>query len=125
MAVDTSAVKRLLPFVIVLPLACGGENPTSFVREAVSQVKTHPRVQMSIRLRAEEPSAEELELRRQIEQRIEQDNVGRLVSSGGGGGYMDVTVEVENTADAIEKLRRIAQDFDLLRQTSFKVITAQ
>lgn len=116
-------MKRILPFVVILPLACGGENPTNLVRDVASQVKTRPRVQMSIRLRGEEPTPEELDLRRQIEQRIEQDNVGRLVSTGAAAGYMDVTVEVENTADAIDQLRKIALDFEILRQTSFKVMT--
>jgi hypothetical protein len=116
-------VKQILPFVVILPLACGGENPTNLVRDVASQVKTRPRVQMSIRLRGEEPTAEELDLRRQLEQRIEQENIGRLVSSGAGSGSMDVVVEVEKTADAIDALRKIALDYEILRQTSFKVIT--
>jgi hypothetical protein len=115
-------VKKILPYLIVLPLACGGENPTNFMKDVAAQVKTHPRVQMSIRLRGEEPTSEELELRRQVEQRIEQDNVGRLISTGAGGGYMDLTVEVDNTADAIEKMRKIALDLEVLRGTSFKVL---
>jgi segregation and condensation protein A len=56
-----------------------------------------------------------------IEDRIEQAHIGRLISSGSNSGYLNVTVEVDNTADSIAKLRTILQNAGALNRSSLKV----
>ena len=116
----------LLPSLILV-LACGGTEPgvqsaTEIAREVTTGMRTKARVQVSVKASAEEPTQEDLELRKKIEDRIEQDNIGRLVSAGGGAGFIDITVEVENTADAIDKIQEIVRSLDVAREASFKVL---
>jgi hypothetical protein len=112
--------------LIAVLAACGKTEPaTDFLREVTTAAREKARVQMSIRASAEEPTPEDLALRKQIEDRIEQERLGRLVSAGAGGGYIDVVVEVDNSSAGIAQLRRIAQDLGVVTRTSFKVITKE
>ena len=72
-----------------------------------------------------QPTPDDLDLRRRIEERIEQENAGRLVSTGGGAGFIEITVEVENTADSIDKIQEILRSLEVDRETSFKVLPEQ
>jgi hypothetical protein len=56
-----------------------------------------------------------------IEDRVEKARIGRLVSSGTEAGFMNVVVEVDNTATAISQLRKEAQEVGVLERSSFKV----
>jgi hypothetical protein len=114
---------RLFVGLVVLLAACGKTEPaTEFLREVTTAARDKARVQMNIRATAEDPTPEDLALRKQIEDRIEQERLGRLVSAGAGGGYIDVVVEVDNSAAGIAQLRRIAQDLGVVSRTSFKVL---
>lgn len=115
---------RFLALVILLA-ACGKDDPTTLVRDVATEVKDKPRVQMIVKIATEQPSAEDLKLRTSLEDRVDNERIGRLISSGGGSGQMDITLEVDNTADGIAKLRAIALDAGVLKQTSFKVLTAE
>ncbi len=109
-------------FVILLG-ACGKkDDPTVLMREVATEVKDKPRVQLILKIAAEQPTPEDLKLRTSLEDRIDNERIGRLISSGGGSGQMDITVEVDNTADGIAKLRAIALDAGVLKQASFKVL---
>ena len=108
----------------MLVVGCGKTEPaTDFLREVTTAAREKSRVQMLIRASAEDPTPEDLALRKGIEDRIEQERLGRLVSAGAGGGYIDVIVEVDNTSAGIAQLRRIAQDAGVVSRASFKVIT--
>lgn len=109
----------------LLLLACGGDNPTNLVRDVATEVKDKPRVQLIVRIAGEQPTPEELQLRRSLEDRIDNERIGRLVSSGAGSGQMDIVVEVDNTADAITQLRKIVLDAGVLKQSSFKVMPSE
>lgn len=120
---------RVIPALIVL-LACGGNEPgvqsaTEIAREVTTGMRTRARVEVSVKATAEEPTADDLALRKRIEDRIEQENVGRLVSAGGGAGYMNITVEVENTADSIDRIQDILRSLEVDRETNFKVLPEQ
>lgn len=121
MAIDARSV-ALTAFVLV---TCGGDNPTNLIRDVATEVKDKPRVQLIVKIAGEVPTAEELQLRRSLEDRIDNERIGRLISSGAGSGQMEITVEVDNTADAIAALRKIALDSGVLRQSSFKVIASE
>ena len=112
---------------LLLTASCGGneagvQSASEIIRKVSSEIRTAHRVQVSVKASAEEPTAEDLEVRRNIENRIEQANIGRLVSSGAGAGETWVVVEVDNTAEAIPRLQEILRSMDLARQSSFKVI---
>jgi hypothetical protein len=109
----------------LLLAGCGKDDPTTLVRDIATEVKDKPRVQMIVKIENEQPNDEDLKLRKSLEDRIDNERLGRLVSSGGGSGQIDITVEVDNTADAIAKLRAIALDAGIVRQTSFKVLAPQ
>jgi hypothetical protein len=119
--------KRALLPSLMLVLSCGANEPgvqsaTEVAREVTTGMRSRARVQVSVKASAEDPGQEDLDLRKKIEDRIEQQNIGRLVSSGGGAGFVDITVEVDNTADAIEKIQEIVRSLDVARETSFKVL---
>jgi len=117
-----------MPAVLVaalLAVACGAENPTNLVRDVATEVKDKPRVQLIVKISGEQPTAEELQLRRSLEDQIDNERIGRLISSGAGSGQMDIIVEVDNTADGITQLRKIALDAGVLKQASFKVLPSE
>jgi hypothetical protein len=116
---------RSVTLAALLVIACGAENPTNLVRDVATEVKDKPRVQLIVKIAGEDPTAEELQFRKSLEDQIDNERIGRLISSGAGSGQMDITVEVENTADAIAKLRKILLDAGVLRQSSFKVIPSE
>jgi len=76
---------------------------------------------VSVKLNGEQPTPDEIVLQKTIEDRIEQAHIGRLVSSGTNAGFINVTVEVANSADGIAKLRSILQTSGVLNRSSFKV----
>src|SRR5687767_8060513 len=114
-------------FFIVYLIACGGNEAgvqpaAEIIREVTTGIRSNARVHVSVRASAEEPTPEDIELRKRLEDRIEQENIGRLISSSGGAGYVDLVVEVENTADAIPRIQEILRSMDAARDASFKVI---
>lgn len=115
-----SSALCLLPFLV----ACGKNETSStvdLVKTIATESRTKPRVEVSVKLNGEQPVPEDLALQKEIEDRIEQAHIGRLISSGSESGYMNITVEVDNTADAIAKLRMILQNAGALNRSSFKV----
>ena len=109
-----------LPFL----LACGKTETSAtvdLVKTIATESRTKPRVEVSVKMTGEQPVPEDLVLQKTIEDRIEQAHIGRLFSSGTDSGYINVTVEVDNTADAIAKLRALLQTAGALNRASFKV----
>ena len=106
----------------LLLAACGAEE--GFVRDITTELRPKMRVEVSVKASAEDPTPEDILSRKKLEDRIEQENIGRLVSSGGGAGYYDVTVEVENTAEAIPRIQEVLRSMDLDRDAKLKVMEA-
>jgi len=120
--VSVMKIKRIV--LVLLLIGCAkSEKPADLVRDVASEVRTKPRIEVSVKLDQEEPSPAEIGLQRSIEDRIERENVGRLISSGTRAGYLFITVEVEQTADSIEKLRNVLRSAGVLERSSFKVFT--
>jgi hypothetical protein len=121
--------KRLLvawlSFAVLIVGACSKSERMStadLVKQVATEARTKLRVQVMIRASADEPTAEDQALLRSIENAIERRNAGRLVSSGTEAGFLFVTIEVENTADATTTLRSILKDAGVLKRSSLKVI---
>ena len=56
---------------------------------------------------------EELELRWQLADLIEERNIGHVTGSGSGFGQMDISVDVANEATGRSKLRDLAQELGI------------
>lgn len=106
---------RALPLLCLLA-ACG--DSSEVIRDVTAGLRTTSRVEVSVK-------AEEADVQKTLENRIEQENIGRLVSSGLAAGYYQVTVEVENTADAIPRIQDILRSMDLDRDAKFRVIVKE
>ena len=115
-------MNRPLLLLLLLLIACGKKEGTiDLIKTVASEARTKPRVEMDVRMSGDAAAPEDLALQKTIEDRIEQAHVGRLVSSGTVPGFIRIVVEVENTATAIEDLRKIAQAAGAQDRTSFKV----
>ena len=113
-----------MTWLLFVLLACGKNETSStvdLVKTIATESRTKPRVEVSVKLGSDQPTPDDLTLQKTMEDRIEQAHVGRLVSSGSNAGFLILTVEVDNSADAIAKLRTIAQNAGVLDRTSFKV----
>ena len=123
-------MRRFLLCLAILFAACGKEDigvqsPSEVMREVSTGLRETYRVQMSVRASAEDPTPEDLDLRKRIEDRIDAENIGRLVSSSGGAGRMEIVVEVDDTAAAISKMQNALRALDFQRDVTFKVLPAE
>jgi AMMECR1 domain-containing protein len=115
-------------FAMLSVVACAKSErmPVSdLVKQVAADARTKLRVQVTIRASADEATTADKALLRSLEDAIERQKVGRLVSSGTQPGEMFITVEVENTADAIATLQSILQKAGVRDRASFKVIQSE
>lgn len=71
-------------------------------------------ISMVINLQGESlPNPDELDLRWEIRDLIEDRKIGEVIGSGGGGGQMDIGIEVTDTDAAKSQLRAIANEYGL------------
>jgi len=106
----------------LLLAACGrSEHPLDTVRQTIDEARPKPRVQIQIRLEGIDPSPVDLQLQRTIEDRIEREHIGRVASSGSTPGAMNITVEVDETVNSIDKIRRLLREAGVLNRSSVKI----
>ena len=111
--------------ILLLLIGCAkSEKPAvvDLIHEVASEMRTKPRIEINLNLPQDQPTPAELDLQRSIEDRIEREHVGRLVGSGTHAGSMFIVVEVEQTADSMEKLRALLRSAGVLQRSSFRVI---
>ena len=63
----------------------------------------------------------DLQLQRSIEDRIEREHIGRVVTSGSTPGAMNITVEVDETVKSIDKIRLLLRESGVLNRSSVKI----
>ena len=105
-------------FVLLLLAGCQAKEAVNLVKDVSTEMRGKSRVQVIVRT-----EEEDLTLRKALEDRIEQQGIGRVISSGAGAGQIDVTVEVENTAEAIPKIRKILLEMCVLPRANYKVVS--
>jgi hypothetical protein len=92
----------LIGFTLTLA-ACGGTESTEVnevVKQSVDALRNKERVVVQVRLeKSELPSDADLAERRRLEEEIEVGRIGRIITTGAGVGYYDITVEVDSSAD--------------------------
>jgi hypothetical protein len=119
-----SAIAEPMKWLLILlfVFGCKGES-TEFVKRTIAETRTKPRVNVQIRLdRAEEPNADELEQRRKLEADIEQQNIGAVLDSQAGTGYIGFTVEVDDTTISIPRIRTLLQNAGVLQRSTIKIV---
>ena len=117
--------KFVIAFAIALA-ACGKNAPTDTIRQTIAEARTKPEVQIQIRLVENElPNPEALALRRRLEDQIEQQHVGTVVSDGSDVGHMDIRVQVDNTVSAIPRIQKILDTNGVLSRSSVKIAEAR
>ncbi len=120
-------MKRFVPLCLLLLLACGksevtAEDAEKVVRETLAEARTKDVVKIQVRLeKSEMPSAQDLELRRKIEEAIEREAIGRIVVADAGVGHIDISVEVSSTADAVPRLRDLLETFGVLDRSTVSI----
>jgi diaminopimelate epimerase len=121
------AMNRIIVVALCLLFACGKSEITAndaekVVRETLAEARTKDVVKIQVRLeKSEMPSAEDVELRRQIEEAIEREAIGRIVVADAGVGHIDISVEVASTADAVPRLRDLLETFGVLERSTVSV----
>ncbi len=103
--------------------ACKGES-ADVVKRTIAETRTKPRVNVQIRLdRPELPTADELEQRRKLESDIERQNIGAVLDSQAGTGYMGFTVEVDDTTTSIPRIRILLENAGVLQRSTIKIVS--
>ncbi len=120
-------VKRIILALCVIGIACGKSDITAkdaekVVKETIGAARDQQIVKIQIRLeKTEMPSAEDLALRRKIEEAIEHDEIGRIVVADGGVGHIDISVEVASTAEGVPRLRDLLETFGVLERSTVSI----
>jgi hypothetical protein len=119
--------RRLRPFLILAALAalwaCKPES-TAELKKTIAEARTKPRVNVQIRLETSDfPSPDELALRQKLESDIESRHIGAVLDSGSGNGYMDFTVEVEDTPTSIPRIQSLLNDAGVSKRSTIRVVS--
>lgn len=123
-AFTMTPMKQILLIAFLLLVACGKseitvEDAAKVVRETLAEAREKEIVKIQVRLeKTELPSAEELELRKRIEEAIEREAIGRVTVADAGVGHIDVTVEVDSTAEAVPRIRDLLETFGVLDRST-------
>jgi len=95
------------------------------IKETINEARKKARVNVQIRLASSDfPSSEELALRRKLEADIEREHIGAVLDAGSGSGFMDFTVEVDDTVTSIPKIRALVDRAGLLNRSTIKVVSS-
>ncbi len=120
-------MKQILLVALLLLVACGkvevtAEDAAKVVRETLAEAREKDIVKIQVRLeKSELPSAEELDLRKRIEEAIEREEIGRVTVADAGVGHIDISVEVDSTADAVPRIRDLLETFDVLDRSTVSI----
>jgi hypothetical protein len=115
-------VKRLWSLLMLLLVSGCSEDAAKVVKETVEAVRPQEHVVVQVRLdRSEMPSEEDLRVRREIEEQIEVDRIGRVLKTGAGIGYYDLEVEVDSTIDAVPRIEALLRARDLRERSMVRV----
>jgi hypothetical protein len=119
-------MKKYFIGAFIVLAACGKNAPTDTIRQTIAEARTKAEVQIQIRLLENElPNPDALLLRRRIEDQIEQQHVGTVVSDGSDVGHLDIRVQVDNTVSAIPRIQKILDTNGVLSRSSVKVAEAK
>lgn len=120
-----AVVNRVLGLLLLLVICGCGDEVAQVMKEGVDAVRPKEYVVVQVRLDASEPpSNEDLKLRREIEDQVEVDRIGRVEATGSGVGYFDLEIEVDSTADAVPKIEQLLRARGLRERSMVRVTNA-
>jgi hypothetical protein len=115
----------LVAVALLLLAACGGTESAEVnevVKQSVDALRNKERVVVQVRLeKSKLPSDTELAERRRLEEEIEVGRIGRIITTGAGVGYYDITVEVDSSADAVPRIEAMLRAENLRERTTVRV----
>jgi len=120
-------MRRLVLAALVLLTACGRDKVTAddaakVVRETLTEIREKSVVKIQVRLeKTEMPSAEDLQLRKQLEEAIEKEGIGRIKVADAGVGHFDIHVEVDSTAEAMPRIRDLLESLAVLDRSTVSI----
>ncbi len=121
-----TAILTTLIFILVAAAGCRNQTTSSvsdLVKQTVAEARKKTKLNVQIRLeRNDFPTHEELALRKKLENEVEHEHIGTVLDAGSGNGYMDFTVEVDETVTTIPKIRAALNRAGVLDRASIKVI---
>ena len=112
---------------LVLVTACSKSEVTTedlakSARETLTEMREKSTVKVQVRLeKTELPSETDLQLRKQIEEAIEKDGIGRVKMSDAGVGQFTIHVEVDSTEEGVPRLRDLLESLALLERSTVSV----
>ena len=122
-------MKHIVLAALVLLTACGRDEVTAddaakVVRETLTEIREKSVVKIQVRLeKTEMPSADDLQLRKQIEEAIELEEIGTVKLSESGVGHFDIRVEVDSTAEALPRIRDLLESLGVLERSTVSVVS--
>jgi hypothetical protein len=118
-----SVASVLMIFLLVCACRRSEQNALDVVHQAIDDARTKPRVEIQIRLAGSDPpSPADLQLQRAMEDRIEREHIGRVISTGSGPGSMSLEIEVDETVISIGKLRALLHSAGVLNRSTVKIV---
>jgi hypothetical protein len=124
------SLKRSVRFLILLGLACrqdpalapGTSTAANPIRQAIATAARKPLVRVQLRLAASGPAPpEDMNARRTVEERIERERIGTILDEAGGPGFIDFTVQVDDTVRAIPRIQALLRDAGIAGRSSIQV----
>jgi len=116
----------MLLLILAVAAGCRSETRSSaadVVKQTVDEARKKAKLNVQIRLAGNDfPTHDELALRRKLEGDVEHEHIGTVLDAGSGSGYMDFTVEVDETVNTIPKIRAILNRAGVLDRTTIRVI---
>jgi hypothetical protein len=122
-------VKRISWLLLFAVLACRqnaaapeSSRAPSPIRQTFSEVRIRPLVRVQVRLSGTGPaSPAELKARKAVEEKIEQERIGTVVDERADTGFIDFTVQVDDTVTAIPRIRALLQSAGIAERSSVQV----
>jgi len=116
-------MRRACALLMLALIACGkAEEISQVTKETLDAVRSPEVVKIQVRLeKTEAPSPAELDVRKQIEERLQQEHVGTLTASTTDIGHYDMTLEVASTNDAVPRVRAILNEAGVLERATVRV----
>ncbi len=118
------AVRKWIVLLLFLVACKQSAEIEQVAKETLDATRAKEVLKVQVRLDQQvAPTPDEMATRRQIEDRIQQENVGTLTLSTTDIGHYDMTIEVQSTNDAIPRVRAILREAGVGERATVKVGT--
>ena len=118
----TSAILLIALTIFACAKGQSANEIEQVAKETLEATRKPMLVKIQVRLeKAEPPSADALETRRRIEERIEGEHVGTIVETTTDVGHYDIAITVKSTNESVPRVRTILRDEGVLERSTVRV----